>query len=139
MPNTQDNSIYGVPRRPRGEYGAGGTILGALAGLALTANPLLIIGAGLLGGAIGTRPQPLEEAVRAEFQKIGLPVSFIYRSPRGIKVIFFYNNSSWRVESHAPVNLPFNTNDDLEDWLFGNLIAVSLPNKIKSINQLQGR
>jgi hypothetical protein len=139
MPNAQDNFIYGVPRRPRGEYGAGGTILGALAGLALASNPLIAIGGAILGGAIGSRPQPLEDAVRAEFQRRGHPVSLFYRSPRGIKIVFFYRNGSWRVESYAPMNLPFNNNDDLEDWLYGNLIAVSLPNKLQVINQLQGR
>lgn len=139
MASAQDNLIYGVPRRPRGEYGAGGSIVGALATLAITSNPLLALGGALLGGAIGSRPQPLEEAVRAEFQKQGLPVSLFYRYPRGVKVIFFYNNSAWRVESHAPANFSFSTNDDLEDWLFGHLISISLPQKLQSIRQLQGR
>ena len=135
----QDNQIYGVPRRPRGEFGAGGTILGALAGLAVAANPLVAIGGAILGGAIGSRPQPLEDAVRAEFSRRGHPVSLFYRSPRGIKVIFFYKNGSWRVESRPPGHLLFASIEDLEDWLYGNLMQVALPRKLWEIDQILGR
>lgn len=133
------NKIYpaGIPYRqprPRNENGLAGIILGALLGGALTENPIGAITGGAIGNALINKPLPLEAAIRAHFTKLGLPVIGFYRlGPRMAKVLFHYHDQFWTVTSSAPDSPDWKL-DDLDDWLYGDIIENQLPPKLDEIN-----
>jgi hypothetical protein len=108
--------------------------VGALLGLLFTANPLGAVAGGAIGSALSNQPLPLETALRAYFTQIGLPVIGFYRlGPRAAKVLFSHHNQFWIVESHAPDN-PNWTPNDLDDWLYGDIVENQLPTKLGEID-----
>ncbi len=72
-------------------------------------------------------------AVRQYFAQHNLEVIFFYRAPRAVKVTFRYGtNAYWTIESAMPDELKLPP-EDVEDWLYGNLIKKELPKKIRRI------
>lgn len=127
----------GIPYRqprPRNENGLAGIILGAILGGALTENPIGAIAGGAIGNSLANQPLPLEAAVRAYFTDKGLPVIGFYRlGPKAAKVLFYYGDQYWTVESRAP-DFPNWTPDALDDWLYGEIIEKQLPIKLAEID-----
>ena len=120
--NLQD-TIHGVPRRPRIADASANTILWAIAG-GLIAGPAGALIGGVAGSAIGQQRQPLEMAIREFFTKHGLEVVFYSPAPRSVKVTFRYGpeaNAYWTLESRIPDHVPLQP-EDKDDWLYGNLI-----------------
>ena len=107
-------------------------IIGALLGLVLTENPGGAILGGIAGKALSNKTMPLETAVRNYFLQNNLLVIFFYRSPRSIEVTFKAYNQFWAVKSSIPDSLILKP-EDIEDWLYGNLIKKELPKKLKQI------
>ena len=106
--------------RPRGTIG--GALVGALFGYALTQNSGGTLAGTAIGGAIGNQPLPLNQAIRQVFSERGLNVISFYRLGRSAaKILFLYQGIYWTLESHAPQN-PRMTDEQVEDWLFGDLI-----------------
>jgi hypothetical protein len=127
MSSNQEDTILGLPRRPRIGDASAGAILGALALGILTGGwgPALLGGLG--GAALANQRQPLEMAIRGDFDKLGLKVIFFYPAPRAAKVTFQYDTDAyWTVESVMPDNLQLPP-EDSADWLYGNLIVNELP------------
>jgi hypothetical protein len=136
MSSNQEDTIQGLPRRPRVGDASAGAILGALALGILTGGwgPALL--GGLAGGALANQRQPLEMAIREYFKNCGLDVAFVYPAPRAVKVTFLYGpNAYWTVESVMPDNLQLPSPDDDADWLYGNLIEVELPKVLPRLRQ----
>lgn len=89
---------------------------------------------GAIGNALANQPLSLEAAVRAYFTQKRLPVIGFYRlGPKAAKVLFHYRDGAWIVMSRAPDN-PNWTPDDLDDWLYGDLIERQLPAKLAEID-----
>jgi hypothetical protein len=135
MSSTHEDTIYGLPRRPRLADAPASAILGAIALGILTGS----LGAALLGGAVGSalanRRQPLEMAIREYLKSRGLEMAFFYPAPRGVKVTFRdHANDYWTVQSVLPDNLPLST-EDSADWLYGNLITNELPQVLRRLRQ----
>jgi len=135
MSSNQQAYPIGVPYRqprPRGDS-MGGTILGALIGLAISSTPIGLIAGGTLGN-LASQPLSLEAAIRSYFDKIGLPVIGFYRlGPQAATVLFRYHDQFWTVGSTAP-NSPDWTPDGLDDWLYGDITENQLPSKLAEIN-----
>ncbi len=106
--------------RPRGTFG--GALLGALFGYALTKNPTGAVAGSALGGVIGNKPMPLNEALRQKFAEKALEVVSFYRlGTYSAKVLFLHDNTYWTLESRAP-NTPEMTIEQIDDWLYGDLV-----------------
>lgn len=137
MSSNQQIYPIGVPYRqprPRGDS-AGGTILGALIGLAISSTPVGLLAGGALGN-LASQPLSLEAAIRTYFSKLGLPVIGFYRlGPRAANVLFRYRDQFWTVGSIAP-NSPDWKAAELDDWLYGDIIERQLPVKLAEINSL---
>ena|SRR2546423_6473392 len=135
MSSNQQAYPIGVPYRqprPRGDS-LGGTIFGALIGLAISSTPIGLIAGGALGN-LASQPLSLEAAIRSYFDKIGLPVISFYRlGPQAAIVLFRYRDQFWTVESTAP-DSPDWTSDGLDDWLYGDITEDQLPSKLAEIN-----
>ena len=128
MSSSQEDTIQGLPRRPRLADASAGAILGALALGILTGGWGGALLGGLAGGALANQRQPLEMAIREHFKNLNFDVAFIYPAPRAVKVTFSYGpNAYWTVESVMPDDLQLPSPEDNEDWLYGNLISVELP------------
>jgi hypothetical protein len=113
--------------------------VGSLLGLLLTGGAGGALLGGFLGAAAANQPQPLEAAIRAHFMKLGLPVIGFYRfGPRAAKVSFRYRDQFWIVESHAPEN-PDWTPENLDDWLYGDIVEQQLPTKLARIDSRLNR
>ena len=134
MTANQENLILGVPRRPRGDNLNAGATIGALLGLALTENIGGVILGGIAGSALNKQPMPLEWSVRNYFAQYNLSVISFYRSPKSIEVLFKLYEQFWTVKSIVPESLII-AKEDIEDWLYGNLIKNELPKKIKQIQK----
>lgn len=139
MSSSPEDKILGLPRRPRTGDTSGGAILGALVGGFLTGG----LGGALLGGVAGNaladQRQPLETAVRQYFTQNGLEVIFFHRAPRAAKVTFRYGtNAYWTIESVMPDELKL-PHEDVEDWLYGNLIKKELPKAARRIKAFTAR
>lgn len=120
MPQYPAGIEYRTPR-PRGT--AAGAILGGIFGYALGENAGSAIGGGLLGAALMNQPLSLNQALRQKFTENNLEVINFYRLGRfGVKILFRYQNAYWTLESHAP-QTPLMTTEQIEDWLYGDLIA----------------
>lgn len=133
--NTNDkNLIFGLPRRPRGENQTAGAAIGALLGLVFTENPGGAILGGIAGSALTNQPLNLEAAVRNYFLQQNLPVVSVCRSPGSIEVLFKIGNQFWTVKSGLPDSLSLEK-EDIEDWLYGNLVKNELPRKLKQIKR----
>ena len=134
MQTDREKLILGLPRRPRGENQGAATVIGTLLGLILTENPGGAVLGGLAGNVLANQSLPLENAVRNYFAQKSLPVIFFYRSPKAIKIIFSLFGQFWTVESSVPDLLNL-AKEDVEDWLYGNLIKNELPKKLKRIHK----
>jgi hypothetical protein len=111
-----------------------GLTIGALLGLLFTEHPLGAIAGGAVGNALGNQPLSLEAAVRGYFTQESLPVIGFYRlGPTSVKVLFRYRDQFWTITSRAP-DSPYWTPEDLDDWLYGDIINKKLPAKLKKIN-----
>jgi hypothetical protein len=133
MSSSQEDLIYGLPRRPLVGDASASAILGAIIGGLLTGGLGGILIGGAAGGALANQRQPLEMAIREYFKNQGLEVVFFYPAPRAVKVTFRYHaNAYWTVESIMPDHLQLSP-EDSADWLYGNLIAVELPNILSRI------
>jgi hypothetical protein len=132
--DANQNLILGLPRRPRGDNQNAGAVIGALLGLVLTENAGGAILGGLAGRAMSNQSLPLETAVRNYFLLNNLLVIFFYRSPKSIEVTFKAYNQFWTVKSSIPDSLNLNP-EDVEDWLYGNLVKNELPKKLKQIRK----
>lgn len=135
MSSNQEDTILGLPRRPRIADASAAAIFGAIALGLLTRG----LGWALLGGAAGTalasQRQPLEMAIRDYFDKNKLEVIFFYPAPRATKVTFRTSaNDYWTVESVMPDHLQL-TPEDSADWLYGNLIANELPEVLRRVRR----
>src|SRR5947209_11167739 len=136
MSSNQEDTILGLPRRPRVGDASAGAILGALALGILTGGWGGALLGGLAGGALANQRQPLEMAIREYFKSCGLDVAFVYQGPRSVKVTFRYGpNAYWTVESIMPDSLQLPTPEDNADWLYGNLIKVELPKVLPRLRQ----
>lgn len=121
------------PPRPRGDDRASGTIALGVLGWLLTANPPGALAGGALGNSPASQAQPLEAAIRAYFASKNLPLVAFYRlGPLAAKVLFNHHNQFWIVETHAPASDSW-TNEQLEDWLYGDLIQ-NLESKLCQID-----
>lgn len=133
MSSNPEEMILGVPRRPRVGDASTAAILAAIAGGLLTGGLGGLLLGGLAGGAIASQRQPLEMAIREHFASENLNITFFQRAPRAVKVTFSYSPSAfWTVESVAPDGLPL-TPEDMDDWLYGNLITNVLPHTLHQI------
>lgn len=133
MSSSPENTIYGLPRRPRIADASAAAILGAIALGVLTGGWGWALVGGAAGGALASQRQPLEMAIREHFNKNNLPVIFFHRAPRAVKVTFSYHPSAfWTVESVMPDGLNL-TPEDTDDWLYGNLVSNVLPQTLRQI------
>lgn len=132
MNSSQANLILGLPRRPRGENQSAGAVIGALLGFVLTENPGGAVLGGIAGHALSNHPMSLESAIRNYFLQHNLSVVFLYRSPKSVEVVFKSHNQFWTVKSSVPDLLNLGA-EDVEDWIYGNLIKKELPKKLKQI------
>jgi hypothetical protein len=136
MSSEQENTVLGLPRRPHIGDASTSAILGAIAIGLLTKNWSGAILGGVAGNALANKRQPLEMAVREHFAKNNLEVIFFHRAPRAVKVVFRYRaNAYWTVESVVPDNLNLSA-EDIEDWLYGNLVMNQLPKTLQQITNL---
>lgn len=130
-----EDTILGVPRRPRIADASASTILWAIAG-GLIAGPIGAVVGGAAGNLAASQRQPLEMAVREYLIRNGLEVVFFYPAPRAAKVTFRdAANRYWTVESTLPDNLQLVSQDDVADWLYGNLVANELPHVLPKIRR----
>ncbi len=134
MSSIHEDSILGLPRRPRVADASMSTILWAIAG-GLIAGPVGVLVGGAAGNAVANQRQPLEMAIREYLTKNGLDVVFFYPAPRAVKVTFRYGPTAyWTVESVMPDELEL-LPEDRDDWLYGNLIQNQLPNVLPRIRR----
>lgn len=126
MNNNRENLILGLPRRPRGNNRNLSTTIGALTDFVLNKN------IGNAGNVLLNQPMSLEWSVRNYFAQKNLSVIFFYRSPKSIEVLFKSHNQFWTVKSSVPKSLTLEM-EDIEDWLYGNLIKKELPKKLRQI------
>jgi hypothetical protein len=125
MSSTQDNTIQGLPRRPRIADASASTILWAIAG-GLIGGPVGALIGGAAGNTIANQRQPLEMANREYMTKSGLDVVFFYPAPRAEEVTLRYGvNAYWTVDSIMPESLQLSS-EDSADWIYGNLISIEL-------------
>lgn len=135
MPGDSDNPFPpGVPprrRRPRQEAELAGTVLGAAIG-GLIVNPVGALIGALLGHAVSPRePFPLETALRESLHPYGLTLLQLYRyGPRKVRILVGQGASFWTLESEAPPH-PALSQDDVDDWLYGDLIDYQFPKLYK--------
>ena len=130
-----EDTIHGVPRRPRIAEASTSTILWAIAG-GLIAGPIGVVVGGTAGNLVANQRQPLEMAVREYLISNGLEVIFFYPAPRAAKVTFRDGAGAyWTVESVVPENLPLSLPDDIADWLYGNLVRNLLPQILPRIRR----
>lgn len=135
MSSSQEETILGLPRRPRVGEASTGAILGAIALGLITGGWGGVLLGGMAGGALANQRQPLEMAIRELFSKYGFKVIFFYPAPRAIKVTFQYGeNDYWTVESVMPDDL-YLSPEDTADWLYGNLVEVELPKVLRRIRR----
>jgi len=134
MSSVHEDTIRGLPRRPRVADASMSTILWAIAG-GLIAGPVGVLVGGAAGNAVANQRQPLEMAIREYLTKNGLDVVFFYPAPRAVKVTFRYGPTAyWTVESVMPDDLEL-LPEDRDDWLYGNLIQNQLPNVLPRIRR----
>lgn len=135
MSSTHEDTILGLPRRPRLADASASAILGAIALGIITGGWGGALIGGIAGSAFANQRQPLEMAIREHFKNKGLEVTFFYPAPRAVKVTFRYGaNAYWTVESVMPDSLQLPP-EDSADWLYGNLIAVELPKVLHRIRR----
>jgi hypothetical protein len=133
--STVENTISNLPRRPPIGDASAAAILGALALGILTGGLGAALIGGVAGSALASQPQPLEMAIRDHLRRLGYEVIFYYPGPRSVKVTFQYEpNAYWTVESIVPDDLQLSS-DDADDWLYGNLVAVELPQVLPRIRR----
>ncbi len=134
MSSNHEDTILGLPRRPRVADASMSTILWAIAG-GLIAGPVGALVGGAAGNAVANQRQPLEMAIREYLTKNGLDVVFYYPAPRAAKVTFRYDPTAyWTVESVMPDDLQL-LPEDRDDWLYGNLIQNQLPNVLPRVRR----
>jgi len=134
MSSNHEDTILGLPRRPRVADASMSTILWAIAG-GLLAGPVGVLVGGAAGNAVANQRQPLEMAIREYLTRNGLDVVFYYPAPRAIKVTFRYDpNAYWTVESVLPDDLQL-LPEDRDDWLFGDLVQHQLPDVLPRIRR----
>ncbi len=110
-------------------------LLGALLGGALATDKAA---GAFIGGALGglaTKEQPvtLERALRDGFSAVGANLISMYRhGPMHVRVLYNYKGQFWTIDSIAPF---MGSQDDLDDWLFGDLVDHQL---VSQLNQLNG-
>lgn len=128
MDASQEEVIYGLPRRPRIADASASTILWAIAG-GLIAGPVGALIGGAAGNALANQRQPLEMAIREYLTQRNLDVLFFYRAPSAIKVTFRHNPTAyWTLDSVMPDYLAsISSPEDIADWLYGNFISNELP------------
>jgi hypothetical protein len=133
--NYPPNVPYREPR-PRRDQKSGAALLGALAGLALTRHPVGALAGGFFGhSATNDEPLPLTVALQQEFERAGCKMIEFYRQgPYVAEVLFDYGGGFWTLRSQAPQTEGWNV-ENLEDWLFGDLIYFQLPQKLQSIQK----
>jgi hypothetical protein len=135
MASNQQAYPIGVPYRqprPRGDS-LGGTIFGALLGLAISSSPIGLVTGAALGNLV-SQPLSLEAAIRTYFSSQGLTVIGFYRlGPQAATILFRYRDQFWTVGSAAP-NSPSWTPESLDDWLYGDITEKQLPNKLAEID-----
>jgi hypothetical protein len=130
-----DDTIFGLPRRPRIADASASTILWAIAG-GLLAGPVGALVGGAAGNAIANQRQPLEMAIREYLARLGFEVTFFYPAPRAVKVTFRYGPTAyWTAESVMPDSLPQLSPEDSADWLYGNLVENELPAVLRRIRR----
>jgi len=125
------------PRRARPRSGAGGefTIAGAIVGLLLSER----LEGGLLGGVLGHAIDPkrgvalsLETSVRNHLTSQGALLVELYRhGPYRVEILFAYAGQYWTIESTAPPASDW-TQENLDDWLFGDLMDHQLPSRLRA-------
>lgn len=119
-----EHSILGLPRRPRRES-LNSFIWGLWTENTKTSN-----------GAISDFPISLKNAVTDYFAEKGLEVTGFYRSAISVEVIFRFGDAQyWSVKSILPDSLKLDQ-EDIDDWLYGNLIKKELPKKLRKIKKL---
>lgn len=139
LPEQPSPGIVPLPRRPRSENGLAGIVGGALLGWLFTENPVGAIAGGAVGNVLTTQPLSLDAAIRAHFATLGLAVIGFYRlGPRAAMVLFRHHDKFWTVGSSAPDDSNW-MSDDLDDWLYGDIVANQLPRKLAEIDALLTR
>jgi hypothetical protein len=130
-------TIMDMPRRPTVGDATVAALLFALGLGLLTKDVKAAALGGALGGALASKKQPLEMAVREYFRTRQLEVQFFYRSPLSMKVTFSYApNAFWTVETSVPEGLQFSSDEDRDDYLYGSLIKKELPKVLRKIHTL---
>lgn len=141
MSQVLEQSIFlgdGLPHRPRIADASSSALIGAVALGLLTRDWAAALAGGALGAGLASQKQPLELAIREYLKKRGLEVVFFYRAPRSVKVTFRYDtNAFWTVESTAPDHLTFTSDEERDDWLYGNLVKFELPKILRKIRKLE--
>lgn len=132
MSSNQEDTILGLPRRPRIAEASASMIFWAIAG-GLIAGPAGVLIGGAAGNVLAQQRQPLEMAIREYLTKNGLDVVFYYPAPRAVKVTFRYGPAAyWTLESIMPDDLQL-LPEERDDWLYGNLVQNQLPNVLPRI------
>lgn len=127
------NGVPPRPRRPSKDESAG-TIIGAIAGGMLAKNT---IAGALLGGVLGSafdseEKLPLQQAVAIAARNNSLHiVSFRRPDLMSASVVFRINDQYFSFLSRVPRN-PDLTLEDIEDWLYGDIIEYGFKAAVKS-------
>ncbi len=131
------NVPYRKPR-PRRDQKNGTALFGPLGGLLLTRHLAGDLNDGLFGHpATSEEPLPLTVALQKEIDRAGCKMIEFYRcGPYVVKVLLDYKGGFWTLCSEAPKVDGWEV-ENLEDWLFGDLIDFQLPQKLLAIHQSQ--
>lgn len=109
-------------------------LLGTLIGGALSNDKAAGALLGAMAGGLATKeqPVPLDRALRDAFSAAGATLHQIYRhGPHRVRVLFNYAGQFWTIESTAPQ--PLVLQDEIDDWLFGDLVDYQLRTQIEKI------
>lgn len=101
-------------------------LLGAVLGGLITGGVGAVVGGGAGLAASPTEKRSLEQAIRAECARRGVEVFAFERPAQGhIDVTVRVQGSFWTLRSSCPY-VDVLTQEDIDDWLFGDTIDVAL-------------
>lgn len=130
---------HGVPyRTPRPRGTLAGAALGGLVGLLLSRNAEGTLAGSAIGGILANQPPALPDALRQKFEEKGYPLVQFYRVGRfGAKIAFKFQNMFVVLKSNVPERPDMNQ-EQIDDWLFGDLTEQQFNTAIKKLQRDYG-